>query len=424
MNLTKTQNNFFQADSRKVAYIGGLGSGKSFVGILKALDQVSKGRVVLYLMPTQSMLNDVALPTLFEHLQTLGIDEDDYRFVRSPKINYYDKISGGIILFRSAEMGERLRGINAHDAFFDEAGYIERKVYDIVLGRLRKSEDAYIRIMTTPSGDDHWLYEEITSTKSDWTTHRQSTLKNPFLPKSYKLDLLKTYTGSYARQELDGEFISKVDSEQMIDMSKFNVCYERPGYINDDKILSVDIALYGDDKTAFVIMSGNSVEYMKAINGLNANQILETIIDLCLSRRIKRVVVDAVGIGDTFLQMAEEQFPSVEWIEFKGSHKSTKGNYNRRADSYVDLAKFIEEFGSMISLRTDDYNVRTDLKKQLASIRKMYNNGKLQLLSKEAMRKKGIKSPDIADALAMGCNILFQENHSESTKDVVTKMFK
>lgn len=405
MKFTKAQAKFFKELNRKSAYIGGLGSGKSFVGVLKAMALAAQGRVVIYVMPTQSMISDVAIPTLYSHISTFGITEDiDYRFIKSPKMNYYDLKSKGVILFRSAEMGERLRGINAHDAFFDEAGYIHRKIFNIVLGRLRNSEDAHIRIMTTPNGDDHWLYEEIIGyddKPSEWSVFRQSTLANPFIPQSYKLDLIRTYTGQYARQELEGEFISKTDSEALIDTTLFDSFCKRDSYTNGAKILGVDIARFGDDCSAFALYEGNTFTYLHKQNGMKGNEILEHIIEICTNNSCKNVVVDCSGIGDGWIDLAKDKYPRINWIEFKGSNKSKKGFFNRRVDSWEDLRICVEETGSLNGI---DRKTQLEVRKQLASAKKLYNNGKLQLLDKKTMRTKGIHSPDLADAMAMALN--------------------
>jgi len=68
IELTQNQTDFVMCQDRNAKYIGGIGSGKSFVLTFWAMTQASMGRVVLYLLPTYRMISDIAMPTLKEHL--------------------------------------------------------------------------------------------------------------------------------------------------------------------------------------------------------------------------------------------------------------------------------------------------------------------------------------------------------------------
>jgi len=67
---------------------------------------------------------------------------------------------------------------------------------------------------------------------------------------------------------------------------------------------------------------------------------------------------------------------------------------NKRAELYNHLAKRFED-GKI------DIPDHQKLTSQLASLKYTFHNTKMQIESKEVMRKRGLKSPDYADALML-----------------------
>jgi len=152
---------------------------------------------------TYSQLRDSVLATFVEVLPLFGLVEDvDYT------INKSDMdlcLRGTMIHMRSAEIGNKLRGINCHDVLIDEARNMRNdSVFLILIGRMRMSEDGQCLLCTTPRGKD-WVYKLGLDATCELIT--QKTEENPFLPRKYIEDLRRKYTSQYAKQELDAEVI-------------------------------------------------------------------------------------------------------------------------------------------------------------------------------------------------------------------------
>jgi predicted phage terminase large subunit-like protein len=159
------------------------------------------------------MLRDVISPTIKMILENFGMP---YTYNKSDNIF---KIMGTDLLLRSADEPDRLRGLNLYDAFLDEASYIKKGVFEVVIARTRESEDSQIFISTTPKGTRSWVYD-VTMDKGTNVIY-QSTFDNPFLPSSYIEHLKSQYTSQFAEQELQGKFIDF--SAGVIDPNWFNV---------------------------------------------------------------------------------------------------------------------------------------------------------------------------------------------------------
>lgn len=197
IKLYKKQRDFFLCNERFTGFIGGIGSGKSFVGALKGLTKSKAGMVGLVAAPTYPMLRDA---TLRSYLEILG--EGIGKFNRSEMTMTLP--GGGEILFRSADNPDRLRGPNIDWAHIDEASLCPPETWDIVIGRLRGHGGAGdCWITTTPKGRN-WLYAR----QNEIRIFKASTKDNPFLSREFVESLERSYTGQFAQQELHGDFVA------------------------------------------------------------------------------------------------------------------------------------------------------------------------------------------------------------------------
>lgn len=199
IELLPAQYDFITSDNMLVIYRGGLGAGKTFILCLWAWTRANMGRKVLLTEPTYTMVEDVMIPTFEEIFELLGIP---YTLkMKPPSI----RVGGGLIVMRSAEKPDRLRGGNFDDFGGDEISYNkDDKAYKVGIGRTRKSEDAQHRFVGTPKGKD-WAYK--LGLRPNCKVFIQSTIKNKFLPKSYRRNLLNEYHGDYLKQELEAAIV-------------------------------------------------------------------------------------------------------------------------------------------------------------------------------------------------------------------------
>lgn len=199
VNLLPKQDAFIFAPEKYTAFVGGIGSGKTFAGAVKAIIEAHEGRDGMIVAPTYPMLRDVTQRTFFEILDNANLA---YSFNKTDGVCEYN---GATILFRSAEHPDRLRGPNLSWAYLDEAAQMRAGVWDVIIGRLRVGAPK-AWITTTPSGFN-WVYRAfVESDNPSCLMVQAKTAENTYLPDEYITDLEAAYTGEFARQELDGEF--------------------------------------------------------------------------------------------------------------------------------------------------------------------------------------------------------------------------
>lgn len=209
--LYPKQLEFLDSPALYRAFIGGRGSGKSFVACYDLLRRARPGRTYLLASPTYPMLFDSEARTLLKIGRGLNAVAD-YKLSAPAHVRLR---SGAEILLRSADEPERLRGPNLSGAVLMEAALMHRDAYDIAIGCLRENgEQGWLSAATTPRGPAHWTYEIFATNKPNTAVVRAATGENPFNPEQFERTLQEQYGDTlFARQELAGEFVSLEGAE-------------------------------------------------------------------------------------------------------------------------------------------------------------------------------------------------------------------
>lgn len=202
IHLFPRQRRFVEDRARYPAAIGGIGSGKTFVGAAKVLSRISREELGLVMAPTYKMLRDATQRTLFGMFRMYGVSFEFTKgenHVRIPQ-------TGHEILFRSLDDPDNLRGPNVAYSWVDEAAYITGEAWRIVKGRTRVGDQQQAWITGTPKGRN-WIWEEwVRDGDERHTMYRFRTDENPTLDADFVQSL--GYEGRFAEQELGGEFVS------------------------------------------------------------------------------------------------------------------------------------------------------------------------------------------------------------------------
>ena len=202
IRLFPRQKRFVLDPARFPAYVGGIGSGKSFAGAAKVVSRLGRRELGLVAAPTYPMLRDATQRTLLRLLDDLGVV---YQF-RKGENALSIPASGHEIIFRSLDNPETLRGPNLDYAWIDEASLIDRVAWNIVKGRVRVGAAPQAWITCTPKGRN-WVWEEWERDGNpDHPLYRVATSENPELPSDFVESL--GYAGAFAAQELGGEFVA------------------------------------------------------------------------------------------------------------------------------------------------------------------------------------------------------------------------
>lgn len=231
--------------TRHTAFVGGLGSGKSWSGAMKTILYAigNPGCLILVCAPTYRQMRDSTMREFFKLLPPELI----HSFNRS---EYELKLKNGTeVLFRSLENYESIRGVEVAFIWIDEANLISHKAWRVCLGRLRQPGFPHRScITTTPRGKKHnWVYLEyelkprIDSKVSRKIYHARTRDNIANVGEEYIADLEASYTGEFALQELEGQFIDIIEGRVY---PQFSYDYH-VDFFGEEIIYNPHLPLYG-----------------------------------------------------------------------------------------------------------------------------------------------------------------------------------
>ena len=161
-----------------------------------------------------------------------------------------------------------------------------------------------------------------------------------------------------------------------------------------ERVMGVDIARFGEDSSVIVIRNGGDVELIDALNRSSLTETTGWIIRTARDNGIDKIIVDEIGVGGGVIDNLKEN-TDFNVLPFNSAKRSPdpESYTNARAHAFDGIRQRFED--GDISIPNDP-----QLVSELAAITYKYTSrGQLQIESKDAMRSRGMKSPDRADAL-------------------------
>jgi len=189
----------------------------------------------------------------------------------------------------------------------------------------------------------------------------------------------------------------QVGDNQLVGMEEAYAAANRQYLITDynfaPRVLGVDVARYGGDRSVIFPRQGLVAFKPKVFQGISNMDLASQVAHAIDKWKADAVFVDAgrgEGVIDRLLQMG---YSPIE-VNFGGRPSDIKYN-NKRSEMWDEMAKWIKTKGAIPNL--------PELIADLASPTFMFSNSnsKFQVESKETMKKRGLRSTDLGDALAL-----------------------
>lgn len=159
--------------------------------------------------------------------------------------------------------------------------------------------------------------------------------------------------------------------------------------------LGVDVARFGTNETVVTLRTGNRAEIIKRFRHIDTMQTAGQVARLIQDCNAEVAKIDADGIGAGVYDRLKEQHFPVRAMHSGAKARDDTKFINARAEWWWNLRSRFEE--GTIDIEDDD-----DLISQLSNIKyKLNSQGRIQVESKEDMRKRGVESPDLADSLML-----------------------
>ena len=289
---------------------------------------------------------------------------------------------------------------------YDEASAISDSIWEVTEGALTDADTEIIWLaFGNPTKNTKRFRECFGRYKHRWLT-KQIDSRTVDGTNKEQLDKWVADYGEdsdFCRVRVRGEF-PRAGSTQFIAGDLVAAARKRivTNYAHEWKILSVDVARFGDDQTVIGLRQGAKLTILDRLRGLDTMQVAMRV-EAHIKELVPRLtVIDGDGLGagvvdHVRLYMGEwfKKNAPCRLYEFHGGSVPSDG------DMYFNLRA--EMWGMMRSwLLTADIPDDPELEADLTGPEYFFSSkNQIQLEKKEDMKKRGLSSPDTGDMLGM-----------------------
>ena len=394
--------------SRRVAVKAGNGLGKGFsaaVAVLWFIHSHPEGAIVLTTAPTFRQVRHILwrqIHRLYRPVaQVLGGTMYDTRWELDP-----ERYAMGL----SADGADQFQGFHSPNVFIvvDEAEGVDDEIYEAIESVMTSAEPLLLLIGNPTSMDgafrrsfyeERSIYRNITISAADSPNVQAGHVVVPGLTTAAWVEERKAIWGEDSpryRSRVLGEFPEQGE-DTLIDLQHIRNAVDRqlPDGDSGEVVLGVDVARQGSDSSVILRRRGNRVEDIQTFRKLDTMELAGRVAEAIREHRPARVNVDEIGWGAGVVDRLRELGHTVQGVNVAHAASNRDRFANLRAEGYCTLA---DRFRLALISIPDD----RELISELAAIRHSEDNlGRRRIERKADMRKRGLPSPDKADALML-----------------------
>jgi len=318
----------------------------------------------------------------------------------APSMRIINPANGSSII---GEAGDNIgRGNRTSLYFVDEAAFIERP--DAVDAALSQTSNCKLYV-STPNGAGNPFYRRRHSGKVpvfifDWHD-------DPRKDEAWYRKQCETLDPVVVAQEIDRNYESSV-SNAFVPAELVAAAQARgPAEVQPlgGLRVGVDVARFGDDKSVITFRKGRVCLKQVVLEKLDVTQVAGRTKSEIMAYGFmpEQIAVDTIGIGAGVADMLRGWFPdridratgkrSPIVVDVNAAIRQGDGiHYNLRARMWADMKEWLKT----ASIPNDQ-----ELKTDLTALRYHFRSGEMMLESKDDAKKRGVKSPDRGDSLAL-----------------------
>ena len=164
---------------------------------------------------------------------------------------------------------------------------------------------------------------------------------------------------------------------------------------NEPVYMGVDVARFGFDKSVLCVRQGQRVLAVRSLGRVDTMRLVYEVMSTAGEMGASAIFVDEGGVGGGVVDRLRELGAPVYGVQFGGAAQRAARFFNRRSEIFWELRMLFSR--RLIAIPRDE-----ELAGQLLALRyDVSSSGQVQLEGKRALRRRGMPSPDKADALAL-----------------------
>ena len=355
--------------------------------------------------PTSAQLFDALFAELKRWINQLPPPLKDILDVKSDRVSHKAAPSEAFISCRTsrAETPEALQGVHSENVLLicDEASAIPEAVFEAAAGSM-SGESASTVLLGNPTRSSGFFFETHHRQAAEWWTRKVSCSDSPRVSENYIEEMATRYgeESNAFRVRCLGEFPNR-DDDTAIPLELVEAAQTREVEVLEDEpiIWGLDVARFGSAKSVLCKRQGRKILALTSWQNLDLMQLSGAIVaefeSLHPRHQPQRICIDSIGVGGGVTDRLRELGLPAIGVNTSEAPALRQTYLNLRAELWFKLKAYLE--ARDCSIPKDD-----NLLAELVAVKyKFTSSGKLQIESKDEMKRRGLASPDHGDAVCL-----------------------
>lgn len=313
-------------------------------------------------------------------------------------------INGSEIIYMGMSEMENVSKIKSMELgwfVIDEASEVPLETFLLFQSRLRRrcfnNEFPPFHGLLASNPADCWLKDMFVLAKNrDYLFIPSLPRDNPYLPKNYEEKLRESYPEDWVHRFLEGSWDDLSTGDMVIPGAWIRMAINREIEIEQKRVVSADIARFGDDEIVIDYLEGNRLVEQDVSS---KQSLMETVGRIINKRKLHKatiLVVDDAALGGGVTDRLKEMDENV--LPINGGEKALDEEkfVNLKTEMWWYARELFEK--GVVSIINDPTLIR-----QLGAVKYHYrSNGKTIVEPKDELKARLGRSPDRADAFILG----------------------
>lgn len=297
------------------------------------------------------------------------------------------------------EQPEALQGLHSETMVFliDEASGVPDEVFQVAEASL-STEGAYILMAANPTRMEGYFFASHHEHRDSWAALTWNGEESPLVSRDYIAEMAKKYgiESAIYKIRVRGDFAGNPDG--VIPLDIIEAAIDREVKPTGEERWGVDVARFGEDRTALCKRLGNAmlepIRYWRGKDTMQTAGLIKIEYEDA-KHKPEAIMVDVIGLGAGVVDRCRELKLPVVGVNVAES-PAVRERYSRLRDELWFKAREWFQARDVRMVRDDALIAELTLPSF-----KALSNGKIQVESKDELKRRGVTSPDLADAFCL-----------------------
>lgn len=318
--------------------------------------------------------------------------------------------NSAVIRLFGADRPDALRGMYFDGVVLDEVANMRPELWGEVLRPALADRKGKAIFIGTPQGINLFydLYHQALKAP-EWYADIFPVQKTDALDPEEVESARRGMSENQFRQEFECDF-SAANAETLIPLPDIEAARNRflieENYVFAPKILGVDVARFGDDRTVIIRRQGRKAWDPIIIRDMDLMTVATRVTYEIMDWTPTAVFVDETGLGSGVVDRLRQLNYSVIGVNFGAKADDKDRYFNKRSEIWCRMRDWIQDGGKI----PDNVEMVSDL----ATVQYEHDpRERIKLESKDKIKGRGMPSSDLGDALALTFTSQIQASEPE-----------